>query len=69
MPTLMAKHAKYGFGRLIDIARAEPVVVSLDHQGAHQVKVDSPRTTMLILILRLNHPVALSSLGCSVRKA
>ena len=28
MPTLMAKDAKYGFGRLIDLARAEPVMVA-----------------------------------------
>ena len=28
MRTLSAKDAKYGFGRLIDIARAEPVAVS-----------------------------------------
>jgi hypothetical protein len=26
--TLSAKDAKYGFGRLIDLARAEPVVVA-----------------------------------------
>ncbi len=28
MKTLTAKDAKYGFGRLIDLARAEPVVVA-----------------------------------------
>jgi prevent-host-death family protein len=28
MKTLAAKEAKYGFGRLIDLARAEPVVVA-----------------------------------------
>ena len=28
MKTLTAKDAKYGFGRLIDLARAEPVAVS-----------------------------------------
>ena len=28
MKTLSAKSAKYGFGRLIDMARAEPVVVA-----------------------------------------
>jgi prevent-host-death family protein len=28
MLTLSAKDAKYGFGRLIDLARAEPVVVA-----------------------------------------
>lgn len=28
MRILSAKDAKYGFGRLIDLARAEPVVVS-----------------------------------------
>ena len=28
MKTLSAKDAKYGFGRLIDLARAEPVPVS-----------------------------------------
>lgn len=28
MQTLTAKDAKYGFGRLIDIARAEPVAVA-----------------------------------------
>jgi prevent-host-death family protein len=28
MRTLSAKDAKYGFGRLIDLARAEPVAVS-----------------------------------------
>ncbi len=28
MQTLSAKDAKYGFGRLIDLARAEPVAVS-----------------------------------------
>ncbi len=28
MKTLMAKEAKYGFGRLIDLARAEPVAVA-----------------------------------------
>ena len=28
MKTLTAKDAKYSFGRLIDLARAEPVVVS-----------------------------------------
>jgi len=28
MQTLSAKDAKYGFGRLIDLARAEPVVVA-----------------------------------------
>jgi prevent-host-death family protein len=28
MLTLTAKEAKYGFGRLIDLARAEPVVVA-----------------------------------------
>lgn len=27
MKTLTAKDAKYGFGRLIDLARAEPVAV------------------------------------------
>jgi prevent-host-death family protein len=27
MKTLSAKDAKYGFGRLIDLARAEPVVI------------------------------------------
>ena len=28
MKTLSAKDAKYGFGRLIDLARAEPVAVT-----------------------------------------
>lgn len=28
MKTLSAKDAKYGFGRLIDMARAEPVLVA-----------------------------------------
>lgn len=28
MKTLAAKSAKYGFGKLIDLARAEPVAVS-----------------------------------------
>jgi prevent-host-death family protein len=28
MLTLNAKDAKYGFGRLIDLARAEPVVIA-----------------------------------------
>ena len=28
MKTLSAKDAKYGFGRLIDLARTEPVVVA-----------------------------------------
>lgn len=28
MKTLSAKEAKYGFGRLIDAARAEPVVIA-----------------------------------------
>jgi prevent-host-death family protein len=28
MKTLAAKDAKYGFGRLIDLARAEPVAVA-----------------------------------------
>jgi len=28
MKTLSAKDAKYGFGRLIDLARSEPVVVA-----------------------------------------
>ena len=28
MLTLTAKEAKYGFGRLIDLARAEPVIVA-----------------------------------------
>jgi prevent-host-death family protein len=28
MQTLSAKNAKYGFGRLIDLARAEPVAVA-----------------------------------------
>jgi prevent-host-death family protein len=28
MKTLTAKEAKYGFGRLIDLARAEPVTVA-----------------------------------------
>jgi len=28
MKTLTAKDAKYGFGRLIDLARAEPVAVA-----------------------------------------
>ncbi len=28
MKTLTAKDAKYGFGRLIDLARAEPVTVA-----------------------------------------
>lgn len=28
MKTLTAKDAKYGFGRLIDLARAEPVVIA-----------------------------------------
>lgn len=28
MKTLSAKDAKYGFGRLIDLARAEPVLVA-----------------------------------------
>jgi hypothetical protein len=28
MKTLTAKGAKYGFGRLIDLARAEPVAVA-----------------------------------------
>jgi prevent-host-death family protein len=28
MQTLSAKDAKYGFGRLIDLARADPVAVS-----------------------------------------
>ncbi len=27
MPSMSAKDAKYGFGRLIDLARSEPVVV------------------------------------------
>ena len=27
MKTLAAKDAKYGFGRLIDLARAEPVII------------------------------------------
>lgn len=30
MQTLSAKDAKYGFGRLIDLARAEPVAVTKD---------------------------------------
>ncbi len=29
MQTLTAKDAKYGFGRLIDLARAEPVAVAI----------------------------------------
>ena len=28
MQTLSAKDAKYGFGRLIDLARAEPITVT-----------------------------------------
>ena len=28
MKTLTAKDAKYGFGRLIDLARAEPVAIA-----------------------------------------
>ena len=28
MQTLSAKDAKYGFGRLIDLARAEPIAVT-----------------------------------------
>lgn len=28
MLTLTAKEAKYGFGRLVDLARAEPVIVA-----------------------------------------
>lgn len=28
MKTLTAKDAKYGFGRLIDLARAEPVTIA-----------------------------------------
>lgn len=28
MKTLSAKDAKYGFGRLIDVARSEPVVIA-----------------------------------------
>ena len=28
MKTLSARDAKYGFGRLIDLARAEPVVIA-----------------------------------------
>jgi prevent-host-death family protein len=28
MKTLTAKDAKYGFGRLIDLARAEPVMIA-----------------------------------------
>jgi len=28
MKTLSAKDAKYGFGKLIDLARAEPVVIA-----------------------------------------
>lgn len=28
MKTITAKDAKYGFGRLIDIARAEPILVA-----------------------------------------
>ncbi len=28
MKTLAAKDAKYGFGRLIDLARAEPVTIA-----------------------------------------
>lgn len=28
MKTLTAKDAKYGFGRLIDLARAEPVIIA-----------------------------------------
>lgn len=28
MRTLTAKEAKYGFGRLIDLARAEPLIVA-----------------------------------------
>jgi prevent-host-death family protein len=28
MKTLTAKDAKYGFGRLIDLARAEPVLIA-----------------------------------------
>ena len=28
MKTVTAKDAKYGFGRLIDLARAEPVVIA-----------------------------------------
>lgn len=28
MKTLSAKEAKYGFGRLIDLARTEPLIVS-----------------------------------------
>ena len=30
MQTLSAKDAKYGFGRLIDLARAEPVAMAKD---------------------------------------
>ena len=34
MKTLSAKDAKYGFGRLIDLARAEPVAVAKhDREG------------------------------------
>jgi prevent-host-death family protein len=37
MKTLTAKDAKYGFGRLIDLARAEPVAVA--KHGRHVVVV------------------------------
>ena len=34
MKTLTAKGAKYGFGRLIDVARAEPVAVGHNSYAA-----------------------------------
>ncbi len=38
MKTLTAKEAKYGFGRLIDLARAKPVAVAKHGHAVHELQ-------------------------------
>ena len=54
MQTLSAKDAKYGFGRLIDLARAKPVAVS--KHGRPVVVVMAFEEFERLKCIELDHP-------------
>jgi hypothetical protein len=45
MGTLTAKDAKYGFGRLFDLASAEPVAVAVAKHGRADIVVMQSRSS------------------------
>lgn len=59
MKTLSAKDAKYGFGRLIDLARAEPVAVA--QHGRPVVVVMAVEEYKRLKVLETNHVDSRSS--------